>query len=230
MSKSRDIADSAATINYIDTVTSNVQDQIDNIDPLPSQTGNNGLFLTTDGTDASWAAAGGGAWTLIETLSPSAASTIDVESFDSTYEIYKIIYRIDPSTAVLPRILLRFSGAYQTTADYRYISFFISSANGTTYTADRVASGASYIQCSNNTSDTMHYLEIQIHNSNESTGYKNIYFDYRADQSTQALQAIGNGRFHAAAGTGVLEGIRVFPNSGNYTGKVYVYGLTASGA
>ena len=60
MSKSRDIADSAATINYIDTVTSNVQDQIDNIDPLPSQTGNDGLFLTTDGTDASWAAAGGG--------------------------------------------------------------------------------------------------------------------------------------------------------------------------
>jgi len=56
MSKSRDIADSAATINYIDTVTSNVQDQIDNIDPLPSQTGNAGKFLTTDGTNASWAA------------------------------------------------------------------------------------------------------------------------------------------------------------------------------
>lgn len=60
MSKSRDIADSAATINYIDTVTSNVQDQIDNIDPLPSQTGNSGKYLTTDGTDPSWADAGGG--------------------------------------------------------------------------------------------------------------------------------------------------------------------------
>jgi len=36
MSKSRDIADSAATINYIDTVTSNVQDQIDNINPQPT--------------------------------------------------------------------------------------------------------------------------------------------------------------------------------------------------
>ena len=56
MSKSRDIADSAATINYIDTVTSNVQDQIDNLDPLPSQTGNAGNFLTTDGTSASWGA------------------------------------------------------------------------------------------------------------------------------------------------------------------------------
>ena len=55
MSKSRDIADSAATINYIDTVTSNVQDQIDNIDALPSQTGNSGKYLATDGTDPSWA-------------------------------------------------------------------------------------------------------------------------------------------------------------------------------
>ena len=45
MSKSRDIADSAATINFIDTVTSNVQDQIDNLDPLPSQTGNSGKYL-----------------------------------------------------------------------------------------------------------------------------------------------------------------------------------------
>jgi len=54
MSKSRDIADSAATINYIDTVTSNVQTQIDNIDPLPSQTGQSGKFLTTDGSAASW--------------------------------------------------------------------------------------------------------------------------------------------------------------------------------
>ena len=54
MSKSRDIADSAATINFIDTVTSNVQDQIDNIDALPSQTGNAGKFLTTDGTTDSW--------------------------------------------------------------------------------------------------------------------------------------------------------------------------------
>ena len=36
MSKPRDIADSAATINFIDTVTSNVQDQLDNLDPVPT--------------------------------------------------------------------------------------------------------------------------------------------------------------------------------------------------
>ena len=82
MSKSRDIADSAATINYIDGLTSDAQGQLDDkatldgsptftgtvtatafsgdgsgltgVDSLPSQTGNAGEFLTTDGTNASW--------------------------------------------------------------------------------------------------------------------------------------------------------------------------------
>ena len=87
MSKSRDIADSAATINYIDDLTSAVQSQIDaksplsnptftgtvtatafsgdgsaltGVDSLPSQTSNSGKFLTTNGSAASWAEAGGG--------------------------------------------------------------------------------------------------------------------------------------------------------------------------
>ena len=42
-------------LNYVDGVTSNIQTQIDNIDALPSQTGNAGSYLTTDGTTASWA-------------------------------------------------------------------------------------------------------------------------------------------------------------------------------
>lgn len=103
MSKTRDIADSAATINYIEGLTSDAQSQIDTatsdittntsdiatntsgiatkaplsnptftgtvtatafsgdgssltgVDSLPSQTGNAGSYLTTDGTNPSWA-------------------------------------------------------------------------------------------------------------------------------------------------------------------------------
>jgi len=44
----------ATELNYVDGVTSNIQTQIDNIDSLPSQTGNSGKFLTTDGSAASW--------------------------------------------------------------------------------------------------------------------------------------------------------------------------------
>lgn len=42
-------------LNYVDGVTSSIQTQIDNLDPLPSQTGHAGKYLTTDATNASWA-------------------------------------------------------------------------------------------------------------------------------------------------------------------------------
>jgi hypothetical protein len=66
MSKARDLANagtalttvSATELGYLDGVTSNVQTQINNKDSLPSQTGNAGKFLTTNGTDESWASAG----------------------------------------------------------------------------------------------------------------------------------------------------------------------------
>ena len=43
----------ATELNYVSGVTSAIQTQIDGV--LPAQTGNAGNFLTTDGTDASWA-------------------------------------------------------------------------------------------------------------------------------------------------------------------------------
>jgi hypothetical protein len=44
-----------AELNWVDGVTSNIQTQINNLDPLPSQTGHSGKYLTTDATNASWA-------------------------------------------------------------------------------------------------------------------------------------------------------------------------------
>ena len=105
MSRARDIADSAATINaldgvtatgaelnildgvtattaelnYVDGVTSAIQTQIDAKATYPSQTGNSGKFLTTDGSTASWAnlstVGGGGSTTAVPvTLTSSSDS------------------------------------------------------------------------------------------------------------------------------------------------------------
>lgn len=63
MTKARDIASaapapstvSATEIGYLDGVTSAVQTQIDSKEPtLPSQTGNSGKYLTTNGSTKSW--------------------------------------------------------------------------------------------------------------------------------------------------------------------------------
>jgi hypothetical protein len=63
MSKARDLANagtalttvSATELGYLDGVTSAVQTQLDGKEPtLPSQTGNTGKYLTTDGSAKSW--------------------------------------------------------------------------------------------------------------------------------------------------------------------------------
>ena len=103
MSKSRDIADSAATINYIDGLTSDaqsqintVQSEIDNFDPLPSQTGNADKYLTTDGTTASWAEVAGGITYTVKTADYTAASG-DFVLVDTTSGIITITLPASPA-------------------------------------------------------------------------------------------------------------------------------------
>lgn len=65
------------------------------IDGLPTQTGNSGKYLTTDGSASSWAAVsgggGGGAWAEISSTTVSSA-VAQVEFTLSGYTVYKIIY------------------------------------------------------------------------------------------------------------------------------------------
>ena len=64
MTKARDLANastalsavSATELGYLDGVTSAVQTQIDTKAAFPSQTGNTGKYLTTDGSTTSWGA------------------------------------------------------------------------------------------------------------------------------------------------------------------------------
>lgn len=51
---------------------------------LPEQTGNSGKFLTTDGTNLSWATAGGGGGGTGDVVGPSSATDNAVARFDST--------------------------------------------------------------------------------------------------------------------------------------------------
>ena len=55
VSQISDLTADATELNYVDGVTSAIQTQLDSKAVYPSQTGNAGSFLTTDGTDASWA-------------------------------------------------------------------------------------------------------------------------------------------------------------------------------
>lgn len=64
MSKARDLANgasalsavSATELGYVDGVTSSIQTQLDTKAVYPSQTGNSGKYLTTNGSTTSWGA------------------------------------------------------------------------------------------------------------------------------------------------------------------------------
>ena len=288
MSKSRDLADSAATINYIDTVTSNVQDQIDNIDALPSQTGNTGKFLTTNGTAAAWdavdvsseitgtlpvanggtgattltannvllgngtsapqavapstagnvltsdgttwastAPAGGGSWDQVEVITAAASSTIDIESFTTDYDIYRIFFTLEGSvTYPYPLIRLKAGGSYQTSL-YAYLSIFMNPNLGTTYTQTRSTS-SSRIQPSGDSFTAGDYMwgSIDVGSVNQSGQPPTIGYDINYTLGTVTQRAIGTAQHNS---DGALEGIR-FYGSGTLTGKVIVLGLKNSAA
>lgn len=91
------VKDSAdATISTTDNVTafSTSATNIDQI--LPSQTGNAGKFLTTNGTNSSWGAAAS-SFVLIKTQPASASTTVDFINgtggvvLDSTYKAYVLV-------------------------------------------------------------------------------------------------------------------------------------------
>jgi len=224
MSKSRDIADSAETINYIDTVTSNVQDQIDNLDPLPSQTGNAGNFLTTDGTNASWGVPAGGAMVLLSTVTASAASTVDIETtFDSTYDNYIIMGEASVSNdGGAFRVRYKLGGSYVTSA-YQYHTN-VSKSGSTAYLGIQAVND-SYIQFNDsvgNASDESIQFSLNITNPANTSKRKLCYWDSAAiwtGGEVKTARGVGTN-----TGTGALTGVR-FYSQGTLTGTFRLYGI-----
>jgi len=70
-----------AELNYVDGVTSSIQTQIDNLDPLPSQTGHSGKYLTTDATNASW-------------------GTLDTDANTTTKGLYEMAHTISSNYSI----------------------------------------------------------------------------------------------------------------------------------
>jgi hypothetical protein len=243
------ITATAAELNYASGVTSNIQTQIDakapvasptftgtatatafagdgsaltGIEALPSQTGNADKFLTTDGTNASWADAGG-AWTLITTLNPSAASTIDFEGFTSDYDIYKLIFSLEFGSYDKLACRVKSNGSYQTTL-YEYNIATQNTASPT-------------IAVSQSTSDSRMFLTTgTTNNTMRLRGQITLLcpndIDYQIITAETTRDSFG-GEFRIENMVGayrglikVMQGFRIMQEgSQTLTGVVQVYGL-----
>ena len=99
-----------------------------NLDTLPSQTGNNGKYLTTDGTTASWATVSGGTW-------GSITGTLTAQTDLTTY----LITNYQPLDATLTALAGLATSAnkipYSTGTDtFNQLDFSTSTALGTSNT------------------------------------------------------------------------------------------------
>ena len=90
-------------------------------DEIPSQSGNTGKFLTTDGSAPSWGTVAPAGLTLLSTVTASGASTVNLENlFTSSYDTYMIVCKGITSTVSGSEFLARFKTTSYLTSQYSY--------------------------------------------------------------------------------------------------------------
>lgn len=245
----------AAELNYVSGVTSSIQTQIDSkapvasptftgtatatafagdgsaltgIQALPSQTGNADKFLTTDGTNASWAESGG-AWKKLQTITASgdAVVEIDFSAESSSYKVFKVVLiDVTSNGATIPQMQFKIGGSYKTDSTYKY---HVTRVQGTS-TAYAAEAGATsphvewgyYIGDSTGNSvyaehvfPTVNSGKYQVVQITGTQVYAALYnYDHR-----------GIGFYSGAQGN--LEAVRYnFGNSSTYSGTWVLYGLS----
>lgn len=250
MSKSRDIADSAATINYIDTVTSNVQDQIDNLDPVPTNiaggsagtipyqtapdttamlaVGTAGQVLQTNGAGApSWVTPAGGAMVFLSEIIVSSAATADIETtFDSTYDEYVLVATNVKSAfdSQQLRCRLKINDTYQTTVGY-YNHQNQSRSNSASYSATNKNGDTEIVLATTTGSASTESIHFRMHISNPTSTTRHHSIDYQGAQvDANGASSFVNGVGHYNT-TGALTGVRIYCASGNLSGTFRLYGI-----
>jgi hypothetical protein len=184
--------------------------------------------------DGSWAAAGGGAWTYLSTVTASNSATVDIETtFNSTYENYAIVASsVRPvSNAVSLRARQKQDGAYVEDNYQYHLSISITTdpayagaANGNT-TAYLVAN--SLRDASGGTQGGASFI-MYIPNPSNTALQKTVFSTGVANTSSIgcAHMTLAGSNFGS---TSAITGIRFFMSSGNInSGTFRLYGIKNS--
>ena len=167
-----------------------------NIFQYPSQTGNSGKFLTTNGTAASWADTSAG-WKLITTVSGTNALTFLLNNvFSDSYYDYIVEGNLDTNSTYPNPIGFEFiksGGSYQT-SDYRQVHY---GSEWTGSSFDTNSSRSQYYSLSGQylTNGPM-YLRIQIARPQTSSGgnaYIYVQSQVNALYSSEPRPILSNG-------------------------------------
>ena len=192
---------------------------------LPSQTGNGGKYIKTNGTTASWEVAPNFG-TLLATLTPTVSTAVDfLSTFSSAYDNYLILgsgvtFGTDDGLSVR----LAASGAADTGSNYITTSFD-DSAVTTTATSSPVSSSATVRAAGRGCN-----FAIRILNVNDAMGFKQIETQCTWQSATGTAAYTSTERSHVYLAANVVTGLRLFSIlGGNFaaTGKIRVYGFAS---
>jgi hypothetical protein len=198
--------------------------------------GSAGQVLTSQGSGSAptWAAAGGGSWVYLSTVTASNSATIDVENaFDSTYACYAIVMNdIRPSSQNQQFwVRLKISGSYYSGG----------SQKGHLMDSNNLSSGYSGYAFDGNelpigrylgsTTDRSYSGILYLPNPSSTVFSKKIYGQYEQLGFDGGTTASAMGTFGGVLQnqTGACTGVRFLMGGSNIsTGSFYLYGIKAS--
>jgi hypothetical protein len=178
---------------------------------------------------------GGAQWTLVESLSPSEAGSINSEAWAAGgYKAIRFVARLTVSAdGSNLGIRYKLNGTYASVANYRYESAQRSSSSATnqvsaqTGTSIIVGSGTgNWGVGSDATNGEGVDFEMTIYNPASATLLKRLHHSGSYTAPSGALvQNFGGGTYDGINKLAVLEGVQFLPSSGTFTGTIDVYGM-----
>lgn len=226
MTKARDLASatpvpstvSATELGYVDGVTSAIQTQINAKATYPTQTGNSGKFLTTDGTNPSWGTVAGGYTPTLTLLNsggtPLSGSTTTISGISGKQWLY--FYVVGASTSTASNAAIAFQLNADTTSNYLQAGLI-----------DIAGAVSGY-----GNTDTFFPIGLTAATSGTVSGYGHVW---NANATTpKPFMVFGNGGGSGYRsyydighyqGTSAISSISVTTTAGTFdAGTIYVYG------
>ena len=197
-------------------------------DEIPSQSGNTGKFLTTDGSAPSWGTVAPAGLTLLSTVTASSSSTVDIETtFNNTYDEYVLIISNLTGSSLGRQFEMRqkLSGSYRTSGYAQHYVYATSHQNAQSVNSVYNANSIRVIGNVYNNATKPTHMWLNISSPSAANMAKLIRWSGMYFHENERLGHM-NGAGANMTTFGAMTGLRFFFDSGSVaTGIFRLYGV-----
>jgi hypothetical protein len=193
--------------------------------PLPSQTGNSGKYLTTNGSTASWGTVSGGGFTELSNTSLSGSSTT-ISSLSSSYKhLFVVVNNIYTNNNDYP-LEIRFNS--DTGSNYNYYGYYAYQGTGV---GEWGSSGATTFQPRSKTRNASSanlnaQFNMWIYNYTN-TAVKQVRAEiYSADSGGNKMHSSVTGSYTGSSAVSSITFTNTSGSVSSWSGSVYIYGVS----